>query len=87
LKNGLGYAEETYISSFIGYLPADDAQVLISVKIDEPSNAIFGGVVAAPTFSKLAQFSVEHLKIPPSTAKSRPSTSAVEPSPSKSSDQ
>jgi cell division protein FtsI/penicillin-binding protein 2 len=87
LKNGLGYAEGEYISSFIGYLPADDAQVLISVKIDEPSNAIYGGVVAAPTFSKLAQFSVEHLKIPPSTAKSRPSTSAVEASPSKSSDQ
>ena len=87
LKNGLGYAEGTYISSFIGYLPADDAQVLISVKIDEPTSAIFGGVVAAPTFSKLAQFSVEHLKIPPSTAKSRPSTGTVEPSPSKSSDQ
>jgi cell division protein FtsI (penicillin-binding protein 3) len=84
MKNGLGYAEDTYISSFIGYLPADDPQVLISVKIDEPSNAIYGGTVAAPTFAKLGQFSVEHLKIPPSTANSRPGTSTVQPAPAAS---
>ena len=60
-----GYAEGTYVASFIGYLPAEDPQVLISVTIDEPTNAIYGGTVAAPTFSKLGQFSVEHLKIPP----------------------
>ncbi len=71
LKNGLGYAEGTYIASFIGYLPAEDPQILISVKIDEPTNAIYGGTVAAPVFSKLGQFSVEHLKIPPSSAAER----------------
>jgi cell division protein FtsI (penicillin-binding protein 3) len=87
LKNGLGYAEDTYIASFIGYLPADDAQVLISVKIDEPSNAIFGGTVAAPTFSRLARFSVEHLKIPPSTAKSRVPSETVKPAPAAGSEQ
>ena len=70
LKDGLGYAEGTYIASFIGYLPADDAQVLISVKIDEPTNAIYGGIVAAPLFAMLGQFSVEHLKIPPTTRES-----------------
>ncbi len=79
LKNGLGYAEGTYISSFIGYLPADDPQILISVKIDEPSNAIYGGTVAAPTFAMLGQFSVEHLKIPPSTAKRAAATGTVKP--------
>jgi cell division protein FtsI (penicillin-binding protein 3) len=70
LPNGLGYAKGKYISSFIGYLPADDAQVLIEVKLDEPSNAIFGGVVAAPTFSTLAQFCCDHLKIAPTNAQS-----------------
>jgi cell division protein FtsI (penicillin-binding protein 3) len=65
LPNGLGYAKGEYISSFIGYLPADDPQLLIEVKLDEPSNAIFGGVVAAPTFSALAQFCCDHLKISP----------------------
>ena len=65
LPNGLGYAKGKYISSFIGYLPADDAQLLIEVKLDQPSNAIFGGVVAAPAFSALAQFCCDHLKISP----------------------
>jgi cell division protein FtsI (penicillin-binding protein 3) len=87
LSDGRGYAEGTYIASFIGYLPADDAQVLISVKIDEPTNAIFGGTVAAPLFSTLGQFSVEHLKIPPATAKSRPASSTAEPAPAKGSGQ
>jgi cell division protein FtsI (penicillin-binding protein 3) len=48
-------------------LPAEDPQILIVVALDEPSNAIYGGAVAGPTFSKLAEFSVSHLKIPPST--------------------
>ena len=70
LKNGLGYAKGTYIASFIGYLPAEDPQVLIEVKLGEPRNAIYGGTVAAPTFSALGSFTVEHLKIPPTTAQS-----------------
>jgi cell division protein FtsI (penicillin-binding protein 3) len=70
LPNGRGYAKGRYISSFIGYLPADDPQVLIEVKLDEPSEAIFGGVVAAPAFSALAQFCCDHLKITPTDADS-----------------
>jgi cell division protein FtsI/penicillin-binding protein 2 len=70
LPHGRGYAKGRYISSFIGYLPADDPQLLIEVKLDEPSEAIFGGVVAAPTFSTLAQFCCDHLKITPTDADS-----------------
>ena len=77
LPNGRGYASGTYIGAFIGYLPAEDPQVLICVKLDEPRNAIYGGTVAAPVFSTLAAFSVAHLKIPPSTA----STSAADAAP------
>jgi cell division protein FtsI (penicillin-binding protein 3) len=70
LPNGRGYADGVYISSFIGYLPADNPQLLIQVKLDAPSNAIFGGVVAAPAFSTLAQFCCDHLKIAPTNAQS-----------------
>jgi len=65
LPNGRGYARGTYIGSFIGYLPAENPQLLICVKLDQPRNSIFGGTVAAPVFSTLAKFSVEHLKIQP----------------------
>ena len=68
LPNGRGYAKGTYIASFIGYLPADDAQVLIAVKLDQPGKSIYGGTVAAPLFASLAQFAVAHLKIPPSSS-------------------
>jgi cell division protein FtsI/penicillin-binding protein 2 len=81
LGNGLGYANGRYIASFIGYLPADDPQLLIEVKIDEPSNGIFGGMVAAPVFATLAQFSVDHLKILPSSGASIITTAS--PSPAK----
>lgn len=66
-EDGKGYAKDKYIASFAGFLPAEDPQVLIVVALDEPRNAIYGGAVAAPTFSRLAEFSVSHLKIPPST--------------------
>lgn len=66
LPNGRGYAGGTYIGSFIGYLPVEDPQLLICVKLDQPRNAIYGGVIAAPVFSKVAAFAVAHLKVPPS---------------------
>lgn len=65
--DGRGYAAGKYVGSFSGFLPVDDAQVLVIVSLDEPSNSIYGGVVAAPVFSRLAAFSVSHLKIPPTT--------------------
>jgi cell division protein FtsI/penicillin-binding protein 2 len=66
-EGGGGYAKDKYVGSFAGFLPVDDPQVLIIVSLDEPSNAIYGGAVAAPLFSELGEFSVSHLKIPPTT--------------------
>jgi cell division protein FtsI (penicillin-binding protein 3) len=63
-----GYASGAYISSFAGFLPADDPRVLIVVTLDEPTRGIYGGTVAAPAFSRVAQFAVTHLKVPPTTA-------------------
>lgn len=70
---GRGYSAGKYVGSFIGYLPAEDPQVLVCVILDEPRNAIYGGTVAAPTFSKLAAFSVSHLKIVPSNVAAKES--------------
>jgi cell division protein FtsI (penicillin-binding protein 3) len=65
--DGRGYAAGKYVASFSGFIPAEEPRVLIIVNIDEPKNAIYGGVVAAPVFSTLAEFSVSHLKIPPTS--------------------
>ncbi|MGD8698016.1 MAG: penicillin-binding transpeptidase domain-containing protein [Gemmatimonadales bacterium] len=43
-----GYAGRTYTSSFVGLIPSDDPQLVILVKLDEPSGAYYGGATAAP---------------------------------------
>jgi cell division protein FtsI (penicillin-binding protein 3) len=76
--DGRGYAGGKYVGSFIGYLPAEDPQVLVCVTIDEPSSAIYGGVVAAPTFAAVAEFAVSHLGIlPPEPRSSRSGDATV----------
>lgn len=66
--DGPGYAPGKYVASFSGFLPAENPRILIVVNIDEPSRAIYGGTVAAPTFARVARYCVEHLKIPPGAA-------------------
>ncbi len=62
---GVGYVEGAYVASFAGFLPASDPRVMIIVTIDQPTKGFYGGTVAAPTFSRLARFTVGHLGIPP----------------------
>jgi stage V sporulation protein D (sporulation-specific penicillin-binding protein) len=42
-----------YISSFIGFAPADDPQVIAIVLIDEPVGIYYGGTIAAPVISEV----------------------------------
>lgn len=42
-----------YISSFIGFAPADDPQVIAIVLIDEPTGIYYGGTIAAPVIAEL----------------------------------
>ncbi len=76
-----GYAAGKYVASFSGFIPADDPEILIIVTIDEPSRSIYGGTVAAPTFSRLAAFCVSHLKIPPAVGGSSEATAAPDGAP------
>lgn len=42
-----------YISSFIGFAPADDPKVVAIVLIDEPVGIYYGGTIAAPVISEV----------------------------------
>lgn len=42
-----------YISSFIGFAPADHPQVIALITIDEPEGIYYGGTVAAPVIADL----------------------------------
>jgi cell division protein FtsI/penicillin-binding protein 2 len=60
-----GYSKTKFVASFIGYAPARDPRLLVAVMVDEPKGQIYGGVVAAPAFEKIAEFALPYLRIPP----------------------
>ena len=59
------YSESRYVASFIGFAPALHPKLLIEVTVDEPQTEIYGGVVAAPAFERIASFALPYLRIPP----------------------
>jgi cell division protein FtsI/penicillin-binding protein 2 len=63
-ENGT-YSETKYVASFIGFAPAQDPKLLVSVVVDQPQGEIYGGSVAAPAFGKIAEFALPHLGVAP----------------------
>ena len=59
------YSKAKYVASFVGFAPAKDPRLLISVMVDEPQGQIYGAQVAAPAFGKIASFALPYLKIAP----------------------
>jgi cell division protein FtsI (penicillin-binding protein 3) len=60
------YSDTRYIASFMGFAPARHPELLVSVVVDEPQGAIYGGQVAAPAFQKIVAFALPYLGIRPS---------------------
>jgi cell division protein FtsI (penicillin-binding protein 3) len=46
--DGSGYETGKYTASFVGVFPAEEPQIVILVKLDDPSGAYYGGRTAAP---------------------------------------
>jgi stage V sporulation protein D (sporulation-specific penicillin-binding protein) len=46
-------SEHKYISSFLGFAPADDPQVLVIVIIRNPTGIYYGGTIAAPVAKEI----------------------------------
>ena len=64
-KGGGGYVSGKFNSSFVGYLPVNNPVITILVVIDEPSTAHYGGVIAAPAFSRMAERIMRYMNIKP----------------------
>ena len=62
-----GYLPHKYVSSFIGFFPADNPEVCISVLLEEPDikKGYYGGHTAAPYFKAIAEQVANYLKIKP----------------------
>jgi cell division protein FtsI (penicillin-binding protein 3) len=63
---GHAYASDRYVSTFVGMAPASDPRLVIAVMLDEPSNGqYYGGVVAAPVFSRVMSEALRMLGVNP----------------------
>ena len=52
-----------YISSFLGFAPADDPQVIALIAIDEPVGIYYGGTIAAPVVADIFSNILPYLDI------------------------
>lgn len=54
-----------YVASFVGFAPVSDPRLIVAVMIDEPDNGqYYGGLVAAPVFSKVTGAALHALNVP-----------------------
>ena len=61
-----GYSDDRYLSIFAGIAPASEPRFAMVVLIDEPNgDDHYGGVVAAPVFSRVMEGTFRILNIPP----------------------
>jgi len=56
--NGRGYLKGGYISSFAGFIPANNPKFVIYVALDHPRRGFYGAQIAAPIFSRVASYVV-----------------------------
>ncbi len=53
---GIGYSDELYVSSFVGFFPADNPVYTMLISLDEPKGEVYyGGDVAAPAFKQVVE--------------------------------
>jgi cell division protein FtsI (penicillin-binding protein 3) len=60
-----GYSVDKRISSFVGFVPVEDPRLVVLVIMDEPSGKTYGGLVAAPVFSRIADQALRYLRVAP----------------------
>jgi cell division protein FtsI/penicillin-binding protein 2 len=63
------YSRNHHVGSFVGFFPAEDPQINITVVVDEPKMKRgllgYGGIVAAPAFKNVAKQIISYLGIEP----------------------
>ena len=56
-------SRKKYISSFLGFAPADDPEVIALITIDEPEGIYYGGTIAAPVIRDLFEVILPYLGV------------------------
>ncbi|MBQ8663262.1 MAG: peptidoglycan glycosyltransferase [Eubacterium sp.] len=69
-------SENKYISSFLGFAPADDPQVIGLVVIDNPQGIYYGGTIAAPVMAEIFENILPYLGIEQTIVENEPESVA-----------
>jgi cell division protein FtsI (penicillin-binding protein 3) len=63
-----GYMSGRYVTSFVGFMPADDPRFTLLVLLDDPTakeGEVYGGTVAGPIFSRMAEKAARYMDLRP----------------------
>lgn len=75
-----GYAQGKYVASFVGFLPVEDPRFVCLVLFDDPkvsSSLAYGGLIAAPVFSRIGEKAARYLDLVPSLKAEAVSVAAI----------
>lgn len=73
------YSSDHFYVSFIGFFPADDPQLCISIVMDSPKEGghAFGGALCGPVFSEIGRQCASYLNIPPDQISTQPGSASL----------
>lgn len=65
------YSKNHHVASFIGFLPANDPRIVITVIVDDANSRgiAYGGSIAGPSFKNIAKQVIRHMGILPSPSR------------------
>lgn len=58
------YSKYNYVSSFVGFVPAQDPKFVIYVSLDDPRGIYWGGYTAGPVFKEVAKRALAYELVP-----------------------
>jgi cell division protein FtsI (penicillin-binding protein 3) len=59
------YDRTMWVSSFVGFAPLEDPDVVVVVVVDEPKGKHYGGTVAGPVFKEVASRTLQYMGVTP----------------------
>lgn len=65
------YSVDKRVASFVGFIPAENPKIVILALLDEPKGQVYGGLIAAPIFSRVASQTLQLLGVPPTYPEDR----------------
>jgi cell division protein FtsI/penicillin-binding protein 2 len=72
-----GYRGRDVIASFVGYGPLPDPRFVVLVKLDKPTEGVWGVEIAAPAFADMMQYLFDYYGVPPTEGNQAQAASSV----------